>query len=100
MSSWIERANIGKKDTRRLTCGHQVRIYENRLAISRFDGERLTWEEVQAVKQKVWGDRLCIEIYPSASDVVNLRHTRHLWWEPHLELIVKAMCWHPEFDRT
>jgi hypothetical protein len=78
---------------------HKVRIYKDRIAIWRKDNERLTWEEIQEVKCKVWGDRTAIEIYPSECDVVNLRHTRHLWWSPELENMVKKVCQHKEFEK-
>lgn len=79
---------------------HHVREYENRLAISRNDGNRLTWEEVQAVKNQVWGKRiLAIELYPDQDKVVNLRHTRHIWRlrEGALEWAVRDACTHLEF---
>ena len=94
---WHEKASVGL--LAELVLGsYKVRKYENRIAISRVDGDRLTWEQVQMVKQAVWGDRTCLEVYPPESSVVNLRHTRHLWHSPQLEQIIKAQCIHPEFE--
>lgn len=40
----------------------------------------ITWDQLQAVKNEVWGrDARAIEIYPRAGDVVNTGHWRHLW---------------------
>jgi hypothetical protein len=94
--SWRARANIGLLKTHYLEA-HVVREYANRLAIQRHDGERMAWEELQAIKCSIWGDRVAIEVYPAQSAVVNLRHTRHLWWSPDLELAAVSGCRHPEF---
>ena len=59
----------------------------------------MSWEELQRVKEKLWGDRVAIEVYPSEDAAVNLRHTRHLWWSPTLEREVLAECQHPEFRK-
>lgn len=95
-SSWREKACVGLIETRTVGC-HNIRVYANRLAIWRKDGQWLTWEELQAVKQAVWGDRVAVEIYPAQGDVVNLRNTRHLWSTPELEAMVKRECVHVEF---
>jgi len=95
-SSWREKASVGLIETR--TVGeHNVRVYADRLAIWRKDGERLTWEELQSVKCAAWGDRVAVEVYPAQCDVVNLRHTRHLWTGPRLTEAVAAECTHSEF---
>ena len=40
----------------------------------------ITWDELQAIKNAVWGvDARAIEVYPRAADVVNSRTMRHLW---------------------
>jgi len=96
---WTERANEGLQDVRILP-EHRVRCYSNRIAISRNDGNRLTWEEVQRVKCEILGDMICIEVYPAEKDVVNLRHTRHLWFDYAITSAVKSVCRHPEFDLT
>lgn len=96
---WRDRAEAGMIRTAE-TPLHFIRVYANRIAVSRHDGGRLTWEELQAVKQQMLGDRTCIEIYPAASNVVNLRHTRHLWWSQEISLAVKAIPEHPEFQIT
>ena len=93
------RASVGLLETR--TVGeHNVRVYADRLAVWRKDGQRLTWEELQAVKCSVWGDRVAVEVYPAQSDVVNLRHTRHLWTGPKLTEAVANECSHIEFANT
>jgi hypothetical protein len=94
---WIDKAADGLLILSRRG-DYQVRVYKDRLAISRNDGDRLTWEELQKVKQEVWGDAVCIEVYPAESDVVNLRHTRHLWCTPEIETLVSRVCKHPEFE--
>lgn len=93
---WRDKANIGLIEEKSVG-SYRVRIYTNRLAIWKNDGGRLTWEELQKVKQEIWGNRVAIEIYPSDKDVINLRHTRHLWWTEELENTVKQICKHEEF---
>lgn len=40
----------------------------------------ITWDDLQAVKDQVWGkDARAIEVYPVAADVVNRGNYRHLW---------------------
>ena len=97
--SWRDTTAIGLERIHHLD-HHHVREYADRLAIWRHDEARLTWEEVQAVKCQIWGDRLAVEVYPPDSLVVNLRHTRHLWWSPELSAMVIRVCQHPEFDRA
>ena len=94
---WHDKALIGQLDTLELQ-EHTIRIYSNRLAISRKDGGWLTWEELQTLKQILWGDEIAIEVYPKASDVVNLRHTRHLWRSLEITAAVKSTCVHLEFS--
>jgi len=93
---WIEKARHGLIIVKNWE-GYQVRQYADRLAIARLDEGRLTWEEVQKVKEHFWCDRVAIEVYPAKANVVNLRHTRHLWWVPELEEAVNRFCAHPEF---
>lgn len=76
---------------------HRVRFYEGRIAVSRVDGERLTWDELQAVKRQTIGDVTAIEVYPPKRMEVNLRHTRHLWYGPEVTRFVDKNCRHPEF---
>jgi len=95
---WETIANIDLIETRTIGSTYKVRIYNNRLAIWRQDGQRLTWEELQEVKQMIWGNLVAIEVYPSQADVVNKRHTRHLWWSRGLEDVVEKDCVHPEFQ--
>jgi hypothetical protein len=90
------KASVGLLETRSVG-EHNVRVYADRLAVWRKDGQRLTWEELQAVKCAVWGDRVAVEVYPAKCDVVNLRHTRHLWTGPRIVGAVAAECAHVEF---
>jgi len=95
-SDFRSKASVGLLETRSVR-EHNVRVYADRLAVWRKDGKRLMWEELQAVKQAVWGDRVAVEVYPAQSDVVNLRHTRHLWTGPRIVEAVAAECTHIEF---
>ena len=95
-----EKAEIGLLELRVIGLTYKVRIYQDRLAIWRQDGKRLTWEEVQEVKQMVWGDLIAVEVYPPQSDVINKRHTRHLWSTHDLRSTVLKDCIHEEFRRT
>lgn len=41
---------------------------------------KITWDQLQAIKNEVWGDEArAIEVYPAEGDVVNSLHCRHLW---------------------
>jgi len=96
MTDWVRRSNTRK--LREVRSGdYGVRVYVDRLAIYRLDGERLTWEEVQRVKTEFWGDKAAIEVYPADAEVINLRHTRHLWSTTDIEDTVNLCCVHPEF---
>lgn len=47
--------------------------------IVKHDG-RITWDQLQAVKNEVWGpDARAIEVYPAQGDFVNNGNIRHLW---------------------
>lgn len=93
---WRDKANY--ELLREYTHGlYIVREYANRLAISRIDKNRLTWEELQSEKQLLLGDTICIEVFPASDDVVNLRHTRHLWFSDTITECVKSECVHAEF---
>lgn len=40
----------------------------------------ITWDQLQAVKNAVWGERArAIEVYPAQGDLVNGGNYRHLW---------------------
>jgi len=95
-SDFRSKASVGLLETRSVG-EHNVRVYADRLAVWRKDGQRLTWKELQAVKVAVWGDRVAVEVYPAQGDVVNLRHTRHLWTGPRIAEAVAAECTHVEF---
>lgn len=79
---------------------HHVREYHNRLAISRYDNAVMSWEELQEVKNRIWGKlEFAVEVYPAQSYVVNAWNTRHLWRfaEGALEHAVRHACDHKEF---
>lgn len=97
--AWRAKAADGLIETRTLD-DHYVRVYWNRLAIWRKNGKRMGWEELQKVKQQIWGDKIAIEIYPAQTDVVNLAYTRHLWHTPLLQTVVKKVCLHKEFEKS
>ena len=97
---WKDRAGVGLIETQNIGSTHKVRVYSDRLAIWRQDGKRLTWEEVQEVKQMVWGNTVAVEVYPAQADVVNERHTRHLWSTSSITDAVAVDCAHPEFNHT
>ncbi len=41
---------------------------------------KITWDQLQAIKNEVWGkDARAIEVYPAQGDVVNTGNWRHLW---------------------
>jgi hypothetical protein len=40
---------------------------------------RVSWDELQAIKCHVWGDRPAVEVYPAAGEVVSSGFFRHLW---------------------
>lgn len=66
---------------------HVVRVYADRLAIHH--GERLSWEDLNAIKRVIWGDDVtAVEVFPRQSEVINLRPTRHLWRSDAIEKIV------------
>ena len=94
---WRERAEVGLIETRTIGSIFMARVYNDRLAIWRQDGNRLTWEEVQEVKQMIWGNLVAVEVYPAEPDVINERHTRHVWTSRAIRDVVNEECAHPEF---
>jgi len=92
-----QKSNIGLIEIKNLD-NHYVRIYKDRISMWRKDGERLSWEEVQEIKCQVIGDTVAIEVYPASCDVVNLRHTRHLWFGEEITKTVFFNCHHEEFN--
>lgn len=63
-----------------LVLGHPVLLDSQlgHLMVSH-DGS-ITWDELQAIKNQVWGkDARAIEVYPAQGDVVNSGNWRHLW---------------------
>jgi hypothetical protein len=62
--------------------------HKNWLMVWRRDEkDGITWDELQAVKNKAFGKEItAIEIYPAESELVNIKNMRHLWVVPGLEL--------------
>lgn len=75
---------------------YSVRIYPNRIAIQSEKEDAISWETLQAIKCKIIGDAIAIEIFPANADVVNLRNTRHIWYGECLKDLTKTFT-HPEF---
>jgi len=98
--NWKDKAEVGLIETQNIGSTHKVRVYSDRLAIWRQDGHRLTWEGIQEVKQMVWGNTVAVEVYPAQADVVNERHTRHLWSTNSITDAVAKDCVHPEFTHN
>ena len=49
-------------------------------SIAAWFNDTITWDQLQAVKNALWGeDARAIEVYPAKSDVVNGGNYRHLW---------------------
>jgi len=69
--------------------GHKVRVYADRLAIH--DGDNLSWEQIAAIKEAIWGDVCAIEVYPFSSEVINERPTRHIWRSDDITRVVCAI---------
>lgn len=76
---------------------YTVRIYPNRIAIQSEKDDAISWEILQAVKSKILGDVMAIEIFPPNIEVVNLRNTRHLWYGDCLKDLTKTFT-HAEFS--
>lgn len=75
---------------------YSVRIYPNRIAIQSEEEDAISWETLQAIKTKILGDVMAIEIFPPNSEVVNLKNTRHLWYSECLKDLTKTFT-HAEF---
>lgn len=58
--------------------------YLTHLIISRHNGKpiRIGWDALQAIKFTAFGDRPCVEYFPTDEDVVDERNWRHLWEIP------------------
>jgi hypothetical protein len=95
--NWKQKAQIGLLKTKR-NHEYTIRMYSDRLAISRKDDAVMSWEELQNIKQNLLGDAFAIEVYPPADEVVNLRNTRHLWFGLGITATVEAYCRHAEFN--
>lgn len=98
--AWYDRIRPGLWDVKTVFLQGQeyrVRVYDTRLAIHAVPDRVMSWEEIQAVKEEVWGDCMAVEVYPPKNEVVNFRHTRHLWSAPGVESMIRHHCIHPEF---
>lgn len=61
-------------------CGFACSLDERLGLLSVAHDGRITWDELQAVKDAVWGVQTrAIEVYPRRADVVNSGNWRHLW---------------------
>lgn len=50
------------------------------LQVWRNGDEEISWDELQRVKNHVFGpEAWAVEIYPAESELVSLRNVRHLW---------------------
>lgn len=99
MSKFKKKSKIGLIEIKKLP-EHKVRVYKNRLAIWRHDGERLMWDELQLVKNIILGNHaVAIEIYPEQNKVINIKNTRHLWiLDDDTTDEILRQCKHPEFE--
>jgi hypothetical protein len=66
--------------------GNVVRLAVNRNELTgdtRLYADGITWEELQGIKDECgYADRMAVEIYPAAADVLNVINARHLWIIP------------------
>jgi hypothetical protein len=76
---WINATYIVLVDTRATEWGPV-----EHLAIRRHDGKPVrSWTHMQRIKDTLVGaDRIAVEVYPRASEVVNDAHMYHLWVLP------------------
>ena len=42
----------------------------------------ITWDDMQAIKDRFWPDRIAIEIYPPRESIVNQADMRWMWVLP------------------
>lgn len=42
----------------------------------------ITWDEIQAIKDHFWPNRIAIEVYPRNEDIVNVANMRWIWVLP------------------
>ena len=62
------------------TPGFPVQVCEQMGLLSVSHDGSITWDQLQAIKNTVWGeDARAIEVYPAQSQVVNGATIRHLW---------------------
>ena len=94
--TWKQKSQAGLLEKLELR-DHFVRRYQDRLAIWRKDGATLNWDEIQGVKNLVWGhEQVAIEAYPTEKNVVNIKNTRHLWRGEAIDAAMASLT-HPEF---
>lgn len=70
---WEGTLRVSVKHTRAKTRGH---------IMQRGYGVPITWDELQAVKDHFWPDRIAIEIYPPHEQIVDVAEMRWLWVLP------------------
>lgn len=77
--AWVSRKYLVQAYTEPNFC---VRLSICRSTLNTGGGwdDKLTWDELQAIKREVGlGDWYGVEVYPRDSDVVNVANFRHLW---------------------
>lgn len=64
----------------RTVLGHKITLIEPLGHLVVFHDGKIAWERLQAIKNRVWGDKVAaIEVYPPQDMVVNQLNARHLW---------------------
>lgn len=51
-------------------------------AVKRGYGIPITWDEIQAIKDHFWPDRIAVEVYPPKDAVVDVAEMRWIWVLP------------------
>lgn len=72
---------MSEPDLRRIEVwGLPVTVNDSLGLLTVTHGGAITWDQLQAIKNVVWGcDARAIEVYPADCDVVNSGNYRHLW---------------------
>ena len=53
---------------------HNLREYDD----SRFSVP-ITWDDLQAIKDRFWPDQIAVEVFPPRSSIVNIADLRWIW---------------------
>lgn len=61
----------------RHTTAHNLREYDD----SRFSVP-ITWDDLQAIKDRFWPDQIAVEVFPPRSSIVNIADLRWIWVLP------------------